>query len=330
MENTPYDMLFRRAFGTPETARGLAQNLLPDDYAGILDGAEVTLDQGSIVDPALRTHQTDLLLNVKPASSPPFAVFILFEHKSYPDRWVALQMLRYVVAIWQRQRSRSPRRPLLEEIVPVVVYHGSKRWRHTVQVADLVAPSGAHRMHIPRFEPILVDLAEVPEEQLRGSIQTVTGLLFLKYIKQRITARIGRTLLEVMRRAADDPQASELAAICYQVYVQVKERREMELLQTLARAKRYAVVREDVMTYAEELLREGLEQGLEQGELRDKQQVLVRQVIKRFGLSDAERERIESCEDRDALDAALDEFAVAQAKEAVLAKLGSGAGRGTG
>ena len=84
------------------------------------------------------------------------------------------------------------------------------------------------------------------------------------------------------------------------------------------------------MTYAEELLKEGLEQGLEQGELRDKQQVLARLVTKRFGLSDAERNDIESCGDRDALDAALDEIVAAQAKEAVLAKLGPGGGSAGG
>ena len=80
------------------------------------------------------------------------------------------------------------------------------------------------------------------------------------------------------------------------------------------------------MTYAEELLKEGLEQG----ELRDKQHVLVRQLTRRFGLSDAEREHIESCEDRDTLDAALDEIVVAPDKKAVLAKLGPGGGSAAG
>ena len=70
MERKPYDRLFRRAFGTPEAARDLARNLLPADYAALLDRAEVAIDQGSIVDPALRTHQTDLLLHVKPAGGP--------------------------------------------------------------------------------------------------------------------------------------------------------------------------------------------------------------------------------------------------------------------
>lgn len=55
-----------------------------------------------------------------------------------------------------------------------------------------------------------------------------------------------------------------------------------------------------------------------------------RLLAKRFGLSDLEREQIESCEDRDALDAALDEIVVAESKEAVLAKLSSGSDRGVG
>ena len=88
-----------------------------------------------------------------------------------------------------------------------------------------------------------------------------------------------------------------------------------------ARENRYAEVREEAMTYAEELIQEGRQKGLERGELQDKQHVLIRLLTKRFSLSDPERERVEACEDRDALDAALDEIVVAESKEAVLAKL---------
>ena len=92
MEHAPYDMLFRRAFGTPQTARELAQNLLPAE------------------------------------------------------------------------------------------------WRQSLQIADLVTTDRKTALHIPHFEPIRVNLADLPEERLHGSVQTITGLLFLKYIKHRITA----------------------------------------------------------------------------------------------------------------------------------------------
>ena len=71
------------------------------------------------------------------------------------------------------------------------------------------------------------------------------------------------------------------------------------------------------MTYAEKLETKGREEG----RLTDKQDVLIRQLSRKFDVSDAERESIRGVEDPDRLDAALDELVVAETKEAVLEKL---------
>ena len=67
------------------------------------------------------------------------------------------------------------------------------------------------------------------------------------------------------------------------------------------------------MTYAQELL--------QTGQMREKRNVLVRQLDRRFGLTEDEREGILSCDDPDALDAALDELVEGLPKESVLARL---------
>jgi hypothetical protein len=50
------------------------------------------------------------------------------------------------------------------------------------------------------------------------------------------------------------------------------------------------------MTYAEELMtrgrREGRQERLREGRVTDKQDVLIRQLTRKFGLTDAERQRI--------------------------------------
>ena len=71
------------------------------------------------------------------------------------------------------------------------------------------------------------------------------------------------------------------------------------------------------MTYAEQMRTEG--QTI--GRLQDKQQVLVRQLLRKFALTDADRRRIEETENTELLDAALDEVVTAESKEQVLGKL---------
>ncbi|MFP3959865.1 MAG: Rpn family recombination-promoting nuclease/putative transposase [Spirochaetaceae bacterium] len=56
----------------------------------------------------------------------------------------------------------------------------------------------------------------------------------------------------------------------------------------------------------------------EEGRVAGKQDVLIRQLSRKFEVSDAEREKIRGVEDPDRLDAALDELVVAETKEAVL------------
>ena len=71
------------------------------------------------------------------------------------------------------------------------------------------------------------------------------------------------------------------------------------------------------MTFAQEML----EKGVEKGSLESRRETLARLLDRKFGLTVAERERISSCDDQAALDAALDEILDAETKAQVLAKL---------
>ena len=62
------------------------------------------------------------------------------------------------------------------------------------------------------------------------------------------------------------------------------------------------------------------------GQLRDKQDVLIRQLERKFGISEAESELIRAVEEPVRLDAALDEILFAESKDAVLEKLGTHGG----
>ena len=77
------------------------------------------------------------------------------------------------------------------------------------------------------------------------------------------------------------------------------------------------------MTIAEKLRNEGRSQGRAEGTLGERREVLIRQLSKKFGLSDEERGLIEATDDLDRLAAALDEILFAETKQQVLDKLSS-------
>ena len=80
--------------------------------------------------------------------------------------------------------------------------------------------------------------------------------------------------------------------------------------------------REVAMTAAESLRQQGREQGIELGRQDGQREALVRQISKKFGITDRERKLIENVVDLERLAAALDEIVVADTKEQVLRHLG--------
>ena len=52
-------------------------------------------------------------------------IYILFEHKSYRDEAILIQLLCYMYLMWQK--DFDAKRPL-RVIVPVVFYHGKAKW----------------------------------------------------------------------------------------------------------------------------------------------------------------------------------------------------------
>jgi hypothetical protein len=120
-------------------------------------------------------------------------------------------------------------------------------------------------------------------------------------------------LTEVLHRGEADPAVRHLARVVQRIYVQVKSLEEMDGLVAAASRLGYPEVRGGYMTFAQQML--------EKGSLESRRETLARLVDRKFGLTDAERERISACEDQAVLDAALDEFALADTKGQVLAKL---------
>ena len=99
---------------------------------------------------------------------------------------------------------------------------------------------------------------------------------------------------------------------------ETKGEEEIESFLAKAREMRYNEIEGDVMTFAEAKV----EEGIHKGKLKEKQEIVKRQLNRKFGLTGEEAGRIDRIEDLGALDAALDEIIDATEKGQVLDKLG--------
>ena len=175
----PHDKFFKEALTQPDAARTFLRDYLPADVAALLDLSRLQLVKDSFVDESLQEHFSDLLYEVGLRDSGSAYVCVLFEHKSYVDPLVALQVLRYMVRVWDyslRQRAR------LWPIIPVVVYHGAEHWSVAPDFQALFDLPAALKPYVPDFQYALYDLSAYSDAEIARTAVLGVGLLVLKHI----------------------------------------------------------------------------------------------------------------------------------------------------
>ena len=197
--SNPHDEFFKYALGRPETARDFLSNALSPGVTALLDLATVELASGSFVDTHLRAHFSDLLYRVKLRDGHDAYVYMLFEHKSYPEPQIAFQLLKYMVRIWERaMRDKTALAP----IMPLVIYHGAEHWRIGRNFQALLSLSPELAPYVPEYRYWLYDLSEYTDDEIKGEVLLRTALLALKHIYDEDLAEKAPGILALLRNLA--------------------------------------------------------------------------------------------------------------------------------
>jgi predicted transposase YdaD len=303
----PHDHFFRDSFGQRELVADFCQHYLPAEVAAMLDADPVAweLRAESFIDETLGGHFSDLLYLTRLFDGMEAYVYLLFEHKSAPEPTIALQLLRYKVGIWERDRRERPGKPL-RPILPVVVYHGRRRWRVPLNFAGLMEAPEAWRGFCLDFQYLLIDISRHGPEPVMGEPRLQGRLLALRAAFTRDLVAALVEILDRLERVGEiELQVRDLDTIL--LYLSATPagqtpKRVREAMNEAVQTRGGEMVN-DWELYKEELRAEGLEQGLERG-LR--QGIALALEIK-FGTAGlALVPAIEQVHDADQLQAVLD------------------------
>ncbi len=164
----PHDKFFKDLFTRQEAAQDFLQHYLPAEVAKLLDLSTLEIGKDSFIDPDLQEHFSDLLYKVALHSGQETYIYVLFEHKSYPDPLIAFQLLKYMVRIWEQALKQE--KPLLP-ILPLVVYHGAKRWTVDLELMALFGVPDELKPFVPNYRYWLCDLSQYSDEEIKAKVE---------------------------------------------------------------------------------------------------------------------------------------------------------------
>jgi predicted transposase/invertase (TIGR01784 family) len=84
-------------------------------------------------------------------------IYILFEHKSYRDTEVFIQLLHYMYLVWQKDIDEKKS---LRVIIPLVFYHGSEKWTVPRSFIEQFTVAKGIKKFLLDFRYVLFDTAK--------------------------------------------------------------------------------------------------------------------------------------------------------------------------
>ncbi|KUK39063.1 MAG: Uncharacterized protein XD68_1373 [Synergistales bacterium 54_24] len=311
----PHDRFFKTVMADPRNVKDFIKEFLPHEVSREIDLTHVKhLPTERMNKNAKYCMDLAVECNVGGEKT---QIYFVFEHKSYPDDRILLQILGYMYAIWEEQKRKN--QPLTP-IIPVVVYHGSQSWNITRSFSEQF-----HKLHevvkpyMPEFNYILVDLTLLGDEEIWQKAKEnpfLAGALWA--MKCASLQKLG----EIRPKAGIIITSDDEKTIILEYLIHTLDVPE-EIMSEIAKG----LGGEEVMPSLAEKLEKrgelkGKEIGKEIGKIEAKRSTLIKLLKRKFGLTLAEEEELRSVTDEAKLEAALDMILDAKDKSEVLRTLG--------
>jgi predicted transposase/invertase (TIGR01784 family) len=213
---SPHDRLINQTLQQIDAARALLSGHLPSEIAEHLHFETLAPVDASFIDANLRRRFADRLFKVD--VSPEIAmqlgmkvnyvyIFVLIDHKSTDEPHTLVQMLGYLVRIWENALANQQ---LLVPILPWVIYNGVGPWRSSRSLAELVPVPDTWKRYMPAMELAIFDVSRMEDSKMAGEPILQVALALLKYGRSSELESVLRLLFELLARSIHSQQARDV------------------------------------------------------------------------------------------------------------------------
>lgn len=325
--NNPYDKAFRNVYKELDNARSLITNALPERVVKLMDLSTLEICKDSFIEADLADYYSDMLYRVKFRDGSSGSVYVLFEHKSYYDKYVHLQLLEYMVKIWRlhikQNKEESAGLPI---VLPLLICHGRREWpEDTIRFTSLLTgPVGELTSYIPDFGFELYDLFHFSDYEIKGTIMNRVVMLLFKYVFDPDFQHKLPEILSLLKTLIDKETGMQYLETVLRYLTSVVSEDELSLEQIKGMFEQ-AISKETgehIMTIAEKLRNEGRQEGKQEGEFKGLKEGIETAIIIKFPEDiDMMMDLVHKIEDLDTLKKVNETLKTKQGRAEILAIL---------
>lgn len=250
----PHDAVFKTFLSRVETARDFIEIHLPPALIRICKLDTLHLESGSFLEDSLRPYYSDVLYSLETTCGRGY-VHILIEHQSSPDKHMAFRLMRYAIAAMHQHLEAGHN--ALPLVIPILFYQGrrspypwSLNWLEAFNDPDI-----AHQLYSTAFP--LVDITVIPDEEIMQHRSMAALTLIQKHIRQRDMAQLLDKLTVLLML---EQMSGQQITTLINYIAQTGEAQDVQTL-LVGLAQRVPQHGETLMTFAEKLRNEGMQEG---------------------------------------------------------------------
>ena len=258
-----HDPFIRKILSNKQEALDLFIATLPENISEHLLLDKLELIQESFLGNNQEESRTDLLYKIPLKNGSTTYIYLLFEHKSYYDKKIYVQLLDYLSKIynWQMENERE-----LNVVIPFVFYHGEKGWDLGLEFLECFTKNSIPEnllQFIPNFSIHLLELTS------KGNSFQTKNLALRLYMRLIQTIRndpeeFVKNLQELFRTLLEEKEDVKRIEILKNLYEYIfRARKDAEDF------SKQAIIKEiegDYMNMLERIREKGREEGLLKGE----------------------------------------------------------------
>ncbi len=262
-----HDEFARKYLINLEAGKEFLETYLPSEIKDKCNLDSLIISSGSYIEDDLKAHVSDVVykFDLKENTGGCAYVYALIEHQSSPLKLMPFRVLCYQIAIIQKHMDEYPE-DKLPLVVPIVFYNGSASpYTYSTKLADLFADKELfNSIGLGNFK--LTDLTVTQDDEILQHKKISLMELLLKHIHDRdLKVTIGSIIkgFQLAELYRVNPSLIQ-AAISY-----LLNGRERDELQPLIEELKQNLPKygDEIMTYAEELRKEGEQKGRQETQL---------------------------------------------------------------